>query len=63
VIGNGRVPAWYSVGGVRLEVPTRSRISPYAPGGVGFARLSPAAQFTYSSGTLPDGTTRQSATT
>jgi hypothetical protein len=57
VIGTGRVPAWYSIGGVRLEVPTHSRVSPYALGGIGFARLTPTAQFIYSSGTLPDGTT------
>ena len=57
VIGTARVPAWYSVGGLRFEVPTHSRVSPYALGGIGFARLTPTAQFTYSSGTLPDGST------
>ena len=57
VTGTGRVPAWYSVGGLRYEVPVRSRISPYIIGGVGFARLTPTAQFTYASGTLPDGST------
>ena len=57
VIGEGRVPAWYSLGGLRFEVPTHSRVSPYALGGIGFARLTPTAQFTYSSGPLPDGTT------
>jgi opacity protein-like surface antigen len=36
-------------------MPTQSRVSPYVLGGIGFARLTPTAQFTYSSGTLPDG--------
>ena len=30
---------------------------PYVLGGVGFARITPTAQFTYTSGQLPDGTT------
>jgi opacity protein-like surface antigen len=57
VVGTGRVPAWYSVGGLRYEIPTRSRVSPYLSGGLGFARLTPTAQFIYSSGPLPDGST------
>jgi len=57
VLGTARVPAWYSVGGLRYEVPARGRVSPYVLGGIGAARLSPTAQFTFSSGTLPDGTT------
>jgi len=57
VVGTARVPAWYSVGGLRYEIPTRSRVSPYVSGGLGFARLTPTAQFMYSSGTLPDGST------
>jgi hypothetical protein len=57
VIGEGRVPAWYSLGGLRFEVPTHSRVSPYALGGIGFARLTPNATFTYQSGTMPNGTT------
>jgi opacity protein-like surface antigen len=57
VIGTGRVPAWYTLGGVRFEVPTHARLSPYVSAGLGFARLSPTAQFTYSSGILPDGST------
>jgi len=55
VIGTGRVPAWYSTGGLRYEVPMLRRIAPYVLGGIGFARLSPTAQFTFSSGALPDG--------
>jgi opacity protein-like surface antigen len=57
VLGTARVPAWYSVGGLRYEVPTRGRVSPYLLGGIGAARLNPTAQFTFSSGTLPDGST------
>jgi opacity protein-like surface antigen len=57
VIGTARVPAWYSVGGLRYEVPTRGRVLPYVLGGIGFARLTPTGQFTYSNGTLPDGST------
>src|SRR5437867_1785567 len=52
VLGTPRVPAWYSVGGLRYEVPTQRRVSPYVLGGIGFTRLNPTAQFIYSSGTL-----------
>jgi len=52
VVGTGRVPASYAIGGLRFEIPTNSRVTPYVLGGVGFARLTPTAQFTYSSGTL-----------
>lgn len=57
VIGTGRVPALYSVGGLRYQAGTRTRVSPYLLGGVGVARLMPTARFTYASGTLPDGST------
>jgi opacity protein-like surface antigen len=57
VIGGGSLPASYFGGGVRVEVPTNSRVMPYVLGGVSIARLSPSAQFTFSSGMLPDGTT------
>ena len=56
VIGGGSLPATYFGGGVRVEIPTRGKVLPYALGGVSLARLSPSPQFTYSSGTLPDGT-------
>ena len=56
VNGIARVPAWYSVGGVRFMMPTASGISPYVLGGAGFARLSPAAKFTYASGALAGAT-------
>ena len=57
VLGTARVPAWYSVGGLRYEAPTKGRVSPYLLGGIGAARLNPTAQFTFSSGKLPDGST------
>jgi opacity protein-like surface antigen len=57
VLGTARVPAWYSVGGLRYEMPIQQRVSPYVLGGIGFARLTPTARFTYSSGTLSDGST------
>ena len=57
VIGGGSLPATYFTGGLRVEVPTNSRVMPYVLGGVGVARLNPTAQFTFLSGTLPDGST------
>jgi opacity protein-like surface antigen len=57
VIGGGSIPATYVSGGMRVEVPTNSRVMPYVLGTVGVARLSPTASFTFSSGTLPDGST------
>jgi opacity protein-like surface antigen len=59
VTGTARVPAWYSVGGLRYEVPIHSRLlSPYVLGGLGVARLNPTAQFTFVSGPMPDGSTQ-----
>jgi len=55
LIGGGSLPATYLSGGVRVSVPTHSRVLPYALGGIGVARLNPSAQFTFSSGILPDG--------
>jgi len=57
VTGTGRVPAVYSIGGLRYQVGGRTKLSPYILGGVGVARLKPTARFTYTSGTFPDGTT------
>jgi len=57
VIGGGSLPAAYFVAGLRVEVPVNSRVMPYVLGGIGVARLNPTAQFTFSSGTLPDGST------
>jgi hypothetical protein len=56
VIGTARVPAWYSLGGLRYQLPVRKSLSPYVFGGAGLARLTPQAQFTYSSGILPNAT-------
>jgi len=56
-IGTGRVPATFALGGLRYELPTFHGFLLYALGGVGIARLSPTATFTYSSGPLADGTT------
>lgn len=57
VVGGGKLPASYVTGGVRVDVPTRTRLTPYVLGGVGVAHLNPSPVFTFSSGTLPDGTT------
>ena len=57
VIAGGKLPASYGLGGLRVEVPTRSRVTPYVLGGIGLARLNPAPQFVFSSGIMPDGTT------
>ena len=57
VVAGGKLPASYGLGGLRVEVPTRSRVLPYALGGIGVARLNPSPQFIFSSGTLPDGST------
>ena len=57
VTPGARVPAWYSEGGVRYEIPAKGHVMPYVSGGLGFARLSPSPQFTFSSGTFPDGST------
>lgn len=54
--GEARVPAWYASAGLRVEMPTHSRITPYILGSAGLARLTPAAQFTMGTGVLPDST-------
>jgi opacity protein-like surface antigen len=57
VIGAGTLPAWYSTGGLRVDVPTGRRVWPYVLGSMGVARINPKPKFNFSSGTLPDGTT------
>ena len=57
VIGGGSVAATYFTGGLRVEVPTNSRFMPYLLGGLGVANLNPTAQFSFVSGTMPDGST------
>jgi opacity protein-like surface antigen len=54
--GDPRVPAWYSTGGLRLDLPTHGRVTPYVLGGAGFAHIAPAAKFNLTGGVLPDST-------
>ena len=44
------------LGGIRYEAPAYRRVSPYVFGGAGVARVTPSAQFTFASGTLPGAT-------
>jgi hypothetical protein len=54
--GTARMPAWYSLGGARVELGSnRSAIRPYVSGGLGFAHLTPSAHFMYESGTTLSG--------
>jgi len=57
VTGGGTLPAWYALGGLRAEFPASAHALPYVLGGLGAARLNPTAQFTFASGTMPDGLT------
>jgi opacity protein-like surface antigen len=51
--GAAFTPAWYTTGGVRYEIPVRSRrFAPYATATAGVAHLMPSDRFTYASGTL-----------
>ena len=45
-----RNPAWYSLGGARIDLSNRSPITPYVFGALGFAHLAPTTKFLYSSG-------------
>jgi len=54
-IGTVRVPAWYSLGGARIDLTNRTVIKPYVFGGVGFAHLNPTTKFIYESGTTLTG--------
>jgi hypothetical protein len=59
VTGTARAPAWYTSGGVRYNVPSGMflpGVTPYVFGGLGLARMTPTAQFTYTSGTLAGAT-------
>jgi hypothetical protein len=55
VTGTSRVPAWYSMGGARIQFPGHRAVTPYVFGSVGFAKLSPTIHFNYESGTTPTG--------
>jgi opacity protein-like surface antigen len=52
VTGTATMPTWYTTGGVRVQIPMHSRVTPYVFGGAGLAHMMPTAHFTYSSGTL-----------
>jgi opacity protein-like surface antigen len=60
--GGGSIPAWYGLGGVRVDVPTGTRFLPFVLGGVGVAHLNPTPQFLFTGGTLPDGSIPVSGT-
>jgi len=53
--GSGTLPAWYGLGGVRVEMPVSRLFLPYVLGGAGAARLNPTPQFNYGAGAMPDG--------
>jgi hypothetical protein len=55
--GTVRTPAWYSLGGARINLANRSAIMPYVFGAVGFAHLAPSVRFLYDSGTTLTGDT------
>jgi len=57
VTGTGTLPAVYSIGGVRVEIPASNLFLPYVFGGAGAAHLNPTQQFIFASGTMPDGST------
>jgi len=57
VTTTGSLPATYVMGGVRVDLPGSTRLTPYLLGGIGTARLKPTAQLSYASGLLPDGST------
>jgi opacity protein-like surface antigen len=56
VTGVGTLPAWYTLGGLRAEIPASRHALPYVLGGLGTARLKPDVQFMFANGALPDGT-------
>ena len=55
VTGGGTLPAVYSIGGVKLEMPVSNMFLPYVLGGAGIARLNPSPTFSFVSGVMPDG--------
>jgi opacity protein-like surface antigen len=57
VTGSGTLPAVYSIGGVRVEIPVSNLFLPYVLGGAGAAHLSPTQQFSFAGGAMPDGST------
>jgi len=57
----GSLPATYGWAGA-CPNSTRSRILPYALGGIGVARLTPPHSSAFSSGVMPDGSTTRRGT-
>ena len=57
VASTGTIPAWYGSAGLRASIPLHGPVEPYVLGGFGFARLNPTAQFVFTSGPMPDGST------
>ncbi|HEY7185962.1 MAG TPA: outer membrane beta-barrel protein [Vicinamibacterales bacterium] len=57
VTSTGSIPAWYGSTGLRASIPLHGPVEPYVLGGFGFARLNPQAQFIFSNGPMPDGST------
>ncbi|HXD75853.1 MAG TPA: outer membrane beta-barrel protein, partial [Vicinamibacterales bacterium] len=55
VTGGGTLPAVYSIGGVKLEIPVSEMFLPYVLGGAGVAHLNPSPTFAFVSGAMPDG--------
>jgi opacity protein-like surface antigen len=55
VNGVGTLPAWYTMAGLRAELPAKGRALPYVMGGLGTARLKPNETFMFANGVLPDG--------
>jgi len=55
VTGGGTLPAVYSIGGVKLEMPVSNMFLPYVLGGAGIARLNPSPTFSFVGGVMPDG--------
>jgi hypothetical protein len=51
-----KTPAWYTLGGARIDLTNRhTAVTPYVFGGLGFARLTPSARFLYQSGSTLSG--------
>ena len=62
VTGGGTLPAVYSIGGVKVEVPVSNFFLPYVLGGAGIARMNPSPTFSFVSGVMPDGSSPAAGT-
>jgi opacity protein-like surface antigen len=62
VTGTGSTRVWYGLGGLRIAGPAWGKVTLYALGGAGVARLNPVTHFTYTSGTLTGVTTPAAGT-